>query len=69
MPICTPMPRAPATCAVCDGHDRVKAFGEWLVGQDMMMCWHCFVVWYDEGQTERVEIRKRSLAHQGRTEN
>ena len=58
----------PPACAICDGRERVKVFGAWLVGQDTPMCYQCFEVWYDEGQTECAEIRARSLKKQKRFE-
>jgi hypothetical protein len=53
-------------CEICGGFDSTRSFGAWLTGTKIAMCYHCFDIWYDGGETATAEIRVRSLKNQGR---
>jgi Zn-finger nucleic acid-binding protein len=60
-------PKAPSTpaCDICDGHNNVKGFPAAITGVAIAMCYPCFEVWYDGGETDPAVIRQKSLANQG----
>ena len=56
------------TCQLCNGTNDLRIAKPWLTGlaENLIWCFICFRVWYDEGIVDSAEITRRSLAHQGR---
>lgn len=59
-------PAAPSVrcCDICGGTNNVKPFPAAITGTAISMCFSCFDVWYDGGETEVAVIREKSLAKQ-----
>ena len=51
----------PIECDVCHEPSRAVYASRVFLGRDDVICFFCFLVWYEEGLTSEAEIRRNSL--------
>lgn len=56
-----PLLEAPIECDVCHEHTQWGYSNEVFLGRPDMICWFCFMAWFEGGLVNEGQIRRDSL--------